>query len=458
MFYGHNALLLFSRQSGLTAGSVNGKSYDPTMTDARTIALDALETVLEDGRPLTAVLEADRRLATLAPRDRAFAFNIVMTTMRRLGQIDAAIAACMERPLPAKAIKVRAILRLGAVQLLFLQTPPHAAVATAVDQARRRRQDRFTGLINAVLRRLVREGVSLISNQDAPRINTPSWLWEAWEAAYGTNTARAIAASHLTEPPLDITVQEDLPGWSARLGALALPTRSLRLINAGQIESLPGYTAGAWWIQDAAAAIPARLLGDIKGEIVIDLCAAPGGKTAQLAAAGADVIAVDRDNGRLARLTANLSRLGLTARTIDADVTQWQPLARAQAVMLDAPCTATGTIRRHPDIRWTRRPGDIANLAAIQRSMLGAAADMVATGGTLIYCVCSLEPAEGPEQITAFLNSGAPFTRRPVVPSEVGGLTEIINDNGDLRSLPCHMKDTGGMDGFYACRLIRKTD
>ena len=428
------------------------------MTDARAIALDALETVLEDGRPLTTVLDADRRLAVLAPRDRAFAFNMVVTALRRLGQIDAAIAACMERPLPATAGTVRAILRLGAVQLLFLRTPPHAAVATAVDQARLRRQDRFAGLINAVLRRLVREGDALIAGQDAPRLNTPDWLWRAWETAYGANTARAIAAAHLIEPPLDITVRDDLPGWAARLGAHTLPTGSLRLTNAGPIESLPGYTAGAWWIQDAAAAIPARLLGDIQGKTVIDLCAAPGGKTAQLVAAGARVIAVDRDNARLVRLAANLARLGLTAETVAADVTRWRPSARAATVLLDAPCTATGTIRRHPDIRWTRRPGDVANLAAIQQSMLAAAADMVAPGGTLVYCVCSLEPAEGSHRIAAFLDGGTPFARQPLEPSEVGGLTEIIDTAGDLRSLPCHMQDAGGMDGFYACRLTRQID
>jgi 16S rRNA (cytosine967-C5)-methyltransferase len=261
--------------------------------------------------------------------------------------------------------------------------------------------------------------------------------------------------AHLAEPPLDLSVKTEPEHWAARVGGQVLPTGTVRLAGQGAVTALPGFAAGAWWVQDVAASLPARLLGSVDGRTVIDLCAAPGGKTAQLAAAGARVTAVERDALRLSRLADNLRRLSLSASVVAADVESWRPPAAADAVLLDAPCTATGTIRRHPDLSWARRPGDVVRLAKIQDRLLRAAAEMVRPGGVLVYAVCSLQPEEGPQRIAALLASGAPYRREPVVGGDVGGLDMLIDAAGDLRSLPCHLADSGGMDGFYACRLRR---
>lgn len=431
-------------------------AHENAVTDARGVALDALEAVLERGRPLTAVWESDANVRALSRRDRAFSVNLVSTALRRLGQIDDALAACLERPLPDRAAVSRSILRLGAAQILFLETPAHAAVATAVALARQRRQQRFAGLVNAVLRRLVREGGERVARQDPGRLNTPDWLWESWQAAYGADTARDIAAAHGREPSLDLSVKDGAAAWATRLGAELLPTGSLRLRDPGPVPDLDGYKAGAWWVQDAAAALPARLLGDVRGRSVIDLCAAPGGKAAQLAAAGARLTAVERDAGRMSRLRENLDRLGLTAVCETEDAVTWRPQVPADAVMLDAPCTATGTIRRHPDIAWTRRPGDAGNLAGVQDALLAAAATMTAPGGILVYCVCSLQPEEGSQRIAAFLDGQSGFSRLAIRPVEVPDLAGAVTDDGDLRTLPSHWSARGGLDGFYAARLRRR--
>jgi len=287
--------------------------------EPRAVALDLLGTVLGRRHPLDEALEAHAGLARLEPRDRAFVRNLAATALRRKGQIDALLATCLERPPPPKAAVVTDILRLGAAQILFLETPPHAAVDTAVRLTRTRRQPAYAGLVNAVLRRLARDGVALRDAQDAARLNTPDWLWESWLDAYGEEICRRIAEAHLAEPPLDLSVRAEPERWAEVLGAVRLPTGGLRLHPRGPIPALPGFDDGAWWVQDAAAALPARLLGPVAGQTVLDLCAAPGGKTAQLAAAGARVIAVDRAQGRVARLRDNLARLGLTAETVIAD-------------------------------------------------------------------------------------------------------------------------------------------
>ena len=311
---------------------------------ARACALALLEAVLGRKWPLDDAIADHHGLARLAARDRAFARLLVATTLRRLGEIDALLARRLDRPLPAKAPAVRNILRLGACQIAFLGTPPHAAVDTMVVLAAARAPPPFKGLVNAVLRRLARERPALADAGDAARLNTPEWLWDSWRAAYGEATAYAIAAVHLAEPPLDITVKADADLWAGRLEATVLPTGTLRRPIGGAVSALAGYGEGAWWVQDAAAALPARLLGEVAGETVLDLCAAPGGKTAQLAAAGARVVAVDREP-RLARLEENLTRLRLGAKTVAADVAAWRPDAPAPFVLLDVPCTATGTIR-----------------------------------------------------------------------------------------------------------------
>ncbi len=421
---------------------------------ARACALDLLEAVLGRRRPLDDVIADHPGLARLAARDRAFARLLVATTLRRLGEIDALLARRLDRPLPAKALAVQNILRLGACQIAFLGTPPHAAVDTMVALAAARAPPPFKGLVNAVLRRLARERPALADAGDAARLNTPEWLWDSWRAAYGEATATAIAAVHLAEPPLDITVKADADLWAGRLAATVLPTGTLRRPIGGAVSELAGYGEGAWWVQDAAAALPARLLGEVAGETVLDLCAAPGGKTAQLAAAGARVVTVDREP-RLARLEENLARLRLGAKTVAADVAAWRPGAPAPFVLLDVPCTATGTIRRHPDIAHLKTAADIPRLVALQDRLLAAAADMLAPGGTLVYCACSLEPEEGPRRVEALLARDRRLARAPVAAAEVGGLAELVTAAGDLRTLPCHLAQFGGLDGFYAARLRR---
>ena len=326
--------------------------------------------------------------------------------LRRLGQIDALIAHCLERPLPARATVTQDLLRLGLAQLLFLRTPPHAAVATTVELADTRGFLSYKGLVNAVLRRLSQEAAALVAPQDEACLNVPSWLWRNWCDAYGEPTTRAIALAHLHEPPLDITTRGDPEPWREPLEATLLPTGSLRRQAGGPIAALPGYAEGAWWVQDAAAALPAKLFGGIAGEIVIDLCAAPGGKTAQLAAAGAHVVALDRSPRRIERLILNLNRLKLTAETHVADAIRWRPAQPARFVLLDAPCTATGAIRRHPDIPHLKTPDDVARLGGVQERLLASAIAMLAPGGTLIYCVCSLEPQEGKQQVARLLAHG----------------------------------------------------
>lgn len=423
------------------------------VADARATALALLDAVLTKHMPLDQALAENRTLGALSPRDRAFARLLTATVLRRLGQIDDALARCLAKLVNAGT--VRDILRLGAAQLMFLDTPPHAAVATAVDLAAIHRPA-MKGLVNAILRRLAREGSDILKQQDAARLNTPEWLWRSWNASYGEATARAIAAAHCREAPLDLSVKAETAVWAMKLEATVLPTGTLRRAPGGLIEDLPGYAEGAWWVQDAAAALPATLLGNIRGATVADLCAAPGGKTAQLAAAGAQVIALDSSAPRLQRLHDNLARLKLTAECITADATTWQPAEKLSFILLDAPCTATGTARRHPDVPHLKSPADVVRLAAQQDRMLANAVSALAPGGTVVYCVCSLEAEEGPARIARLLESDAPVERRPILPAEIGGLADCITPEGDLRTLPCQLADTGGLDGFYACRLVRK--
>lgn len=423
----------------------------------RGVALDLLFNVLAKRVPFDDAWDASRPLRALEPRDRAFVRMLVATTLRRLGQIDAAIQGSLNKQGQQLKAVVQDILRLGAAQLLFLGTPAHAAVDTAVELAVARKQHPYKGLINAVLRRLDRERVSILAEQDAGRLNTPDWLWLSWRKAYGTAVTRAIVETQLGEAPLDITVKGDAAAWAERLEATILPTGSLRRAAGGQVTELSGFDEGGWWVQDAAAAIPARLFGDLSGRDAIDLCAAPGGKTAQLAASGARVIAVDRSEKRLVRLSENMARLGLAAQvtTVAADATEWRPEAPVDAVLLDAPCSATGTIRRHPDVARLKSEEDVEKLGRIQSRLLYRAVDMLKPGGTLVYCTCSLQPEEGENQITNLLYRRPEMQVVPVTADEVGGLSELITAEGYVRCTPGHLADAGGMDGFFAARLRR---
>ncbi len=423
--------------------------------NSRSFALSTLDSVLRKGRNLAEALEAQPAFAALAGRDRAFTRLLLLTTLRRLGQIDAAIDSMLEKPLPARRAAVRDILRLGAAQLLFLGTPPHAAVDGAVKQTAKSPHAALKGLVNALLRRLARESSALLAAQDAARLNTCDWLWQSWTKSYGEDNCRAIAEAHMAEPTIDLNLKNSGESWAARLGGEPLPCGMLRLARAGAVEALDGYDEGAWWVQDFAASLPARLLGDISGRTIIEIGAAPGGKTAQLASAGANVRALDRSPTRLARLRENMTRLGLQAEIIEADGQTWRPSVLADGVLLDAPCSATGTIRRHPEIMWRRAAKDIAELAEKQMHLLEAALEMVKPGGLVVYAVCSLEPAEGPELIEKFLKQSDNTERVALGADEIGGLDEALTPAGDLRTLPCHLAEKGGIDGFYAARLQR---
>jgi 16S rRNA (cytosine967-C5)-methyltransferase len=412
--------------------------------------------VLRQGQAVDDTFEA--AVSALAPRDRAFVRLVVATTLRRLGQIDAVLAGFLERPPPAAA---QDALRLGAAQILFVGTPAHAAVATTVELVRALGQERLVGLANAVLRRLTREGAALIAQQDAASLNTPAWLWQRWRTIYGEDLARRIALAHLGEPATDLSVKNlaTLGDWSTRLAAAPLPTGSLRTTTSGRIETWDGFAQGAWWVQDAAAALPAKVLlaalGDGRGKTVADLCAAPGGKTLQLAAAGCAVTAVDISAKRNAMVAANLARVGLAAHVITADAATWRPLAPVDAVLLDAPCSATGTIRRHPELPYLKSAADIARLVDRQRRLLAHAASLIKPGGVLVYSVCSLEPEEGEGVMDAFLNAEPLFTRVAIAPETVGGQGDFITATGDVRTLPCHWSALGGLDGFYIACLRR---
>lgn len=428
----------------------------------RRVAAEILDAVLRHRRPLDEQFDganAHPDFAGLEDRDRALTRRLVATVLRRLGTLRHLLGAMLERGSPADAPRVETALLLGAAQIHLLDVPNHAAVDLAVRLVQAdRKTARYAGLVNAVLRRVAREGAALIAREDSWRFDTPHWLMRRWIAAYGEATAHAIATAHSSEPALDLSVKADPQAWADRFGGRVLPTGSVRLLAHGPISSLPGYAAGAWWVQDAAAALPARLLGEVRGRRVADLCAAPGGKTAQLAVAGAQVTAVDRSEVRLARLRENMTRLGLNATTVVADIAAWEA-EPFDAVLLDAPCSSTGTIRRHPDIPWVKREADIEKLIPVQQRLLDRAVELTKPGGTLVYCTCSLEPEEGEQAIGALLARDHRVRRQPLVVSDVCGLAEFITAPGDLRTLPCHLGDPdsrwSGLDGFYAARLLR---
>jgi 16S rRNA (cytosine967-C5)-methyltransferase len=425
----------------------------------RLLAADILDGVLRQRRALDDILESSNPLAALAERDRALVRALVGVVLRRLGTLRHLLAMFLERGLPAQAPRVEIALLLGAAQILFLNVPDHAAVDLAVRVAQAdRRAAPFAGLINAVLRRLTREGAAHLAALYPSALDAPDWLMARWIATYGDATARAIAAANSQEPALDVTVKSDPEFWAAKFGGRVLATGSVRLVAPGAVGALPGFAEGAWWVQDAAAALPAGLVGDIRGLRVADLCAAPGGKTAQLIVAGAKLTAVDRAPARLQRLRENLARLALEAEIVCADLEKWtaEPF---DAVLLDAPCSSTGTIRRHPDVQWLKDADDIAKLSRLQRRLLDRAVALTKRGGTLVYSTCSLEPEEN-ENVVADLLAREPTMRRArIAGGDVFGRDELVSKDGDLRTLPCHFPDGdsrfAGVDGFYAARLVK---
>jgi 16S rRNA (cytosine967-C5)-methyltransferase len=427
---------------------------------ARLTAARAFERTLSARQQLDDVLDQEIAGARrLEGRDAALARAIAITSFRHLGTISQAVDARLAQGARSLPRPVQAILVTAAAQILFMEAADHAAVDVAVALTKLQPEGlRFAGVVNAVLRKIGREAQSIRDGMAPLGADTPHWLREAWIRDHGKTHAHAIAASFSEELALDLTVRADAPGWAARLDAIMLPTGSLRLRQRTPVHELPGYAEGAWWVQDASSAVPARLLGLCAGQTVLDMCAAPGGKTAQLAALGAQVTALDRSRQRLGILSQNMSRLGLSADMVVADGTQFEH-EPYDAVLLDAPCTATGTIRRHPDVAWTKTPQDQAKLVALQARLIHRAADLTRRSGTLIYCTCSLQAAEGEDQVSAVLAARPDLALLPIAQTEIG-VDGCTTARGEFRALPHQLHGdsarVSGWGGFFAARFVRQ--
>ena len=449
------------RSGGFHAGRPATPAPPPAGLAARVAAARAVAEVLTLSRPLDERLGADptQQRGGLDARDRGLARSIATVALRRLGTIRKALAQRLEKGMPKRGGALEWTLIVATAQILFLDTPDHAAVDLAVKATRADPASApFAALANAVLRAIARDREAILADSDPLDDDTPAWLAQRWRSTYGESVARAIALANRSEPTLDLSVKSDASGWAERLQGIVAPTGSVRLDTHAPVTELEGYADGEWWVQDAAAALPARLLRPRPGMRVVDLCAAPGGKAAELAAAGADLTTVDRSAERLKLLAANFKRLGLNSEIVVADALAVD-LAPFDGVLLDAPCLATGTIRRHPDVAWIKRPGDLAPLVKLQAELLDKAIALARPGGAIVYCVCSLEPEEGEAQIAAVLRRNPDVRRLPVAPEEIGGLVECLTPSGDLRTLPCHLwgdnPRRSGLDGFFAARLVK---
>ena len=429
---------------------------------ARLAAAKLLADVIGSSRTLEEKIAADSpaRFAGLDARDRALARSIATVALRRLGTIRKALGQRLEKGMPKRAGALEWTLAVATAQILFLDLPDHAAVDLAVKAARAEPASApYAALANAVLRGIARERDDILAASDPLNDDTPAWLAQRWRATYGEATARAIATAHRAEPTLDLSVKSDPQAWALKLDGVVLPTGSVRLKGHEAIPELPGYAEGEWWVQDAAAALPARLIGARQGMRVVDLCAAPGGKSAELAMTGAAVTTVDRSAERLKLLAANFERLRLQSEVVVADALAFDA-PPFDATLLDAPCSATGTIRRHPDVAWIKRQGDLPPLVKLQSQLLDKAISLTRPGGLIVYCTCSLEPEEGEGQIAQLLRRNPDVKRVAIAKEEIGGLAECVTPAGDLRTLPCHLwgdiPRLSGLDGFFAARLLKQ--
>lgn len=397
---------------------------------------------------------------TLNDADKALVRAILNSALRHLPRIDAIFAGLLKSPLPEGARALQMVLYVAAAQILYLDIPDHSAVDLAVEQANLDpRNRRFAGLVNAVSRRLSQEKEALLAKvADIPAL--PQWFFDRLVAVYGAETATDIAEAQLSPAAVDLTVKSDPAGWAERLGGIVLPTGSVRLANYhGSIPDLEGYSEGEWWVQDAAASIPAQLFGEIAGKRIVDLCAAPGGKTAQLIARGASVTALDQSANRLKRLQANLSRLGMEAELLQENAGVFRPDTLFDAALLDAPCSSTGTIRRHPDVPWTKTTADIEKLAAVQENLLMNALDAVKKGGFVVFSNCSLDPLEGEVMVRRVLERRGDACLVALDPALFPGLEGAFTQHGEVRTTPAMLKKSSsgesGMDGFYAAKIER---
>ncbi|AMK16531.1 MULTISPECIES: RsmB/NOP family class I SAM-dependent RNA methyltransferase [Sphingobium] len=422
----------------------HSKPEDVPGLPARRAALRLLDAVLRRGDPLELALHGAAQ--GLPPADRALVHAIAAETLRHLPDLDALIDGATKQPLPDDA-KARMVLRIALIQVLALGTAPHAAIATAlplVDGGPRK-------LVHGVFGTVTRAEPVL---PDPPAL--PDTVAARWAAQWGEAMPKAAAHAYAVRPPVDLSLRDasETQSWAEKLGGESFAPGHVRLPGQTVITELPGFAEGAWWVQDLAASCPARLLGAGEGRTVLDLCAAPGGKTMQLAAAGWQVTAVDQSKKRLERLSDNLTRTGLPAAIVAADLRQWEPPAPVDAILLDAPCTATGIYRRHPDVLHRIGPRQIDELAALQAELLGRVAGWLKPGGTLVYATCSLEQAEGEDQVRAFLEEHADFALQPAQQAELPDRIAPCAE-GWLRTLPDTLADKGGADGFFIARLAR---
>lgn len=427
---------------------------------ARACAIELLHAILVNKKSFDVLLETDNIFKALDPRDKSFVHMLVATTLRRLGQVDDLIEKLQARPDSNRPPHLQNILRIGIVQILFMAVADHAAVDTSVRLCEERDMTRFKSFVNAMLRRLIREQKELLAKQDPVRLNIPKWLLSTWIEDWGLTRAGEIAEASLNEAPLDITLKTTgmMDVWATTLDAKPMWYSSVRLKEPKPVAKLPGYEEGLWWVQDCAAALPAHLFHDIDGKTVADLCAAPGGKTAQLASRGAKVIALDRSAKRLARLEENMQRLNFKeqVRVEVADAAHWSSKDPVDAILIDAPCSATGVIRRHPDVPHLKDTRDIEKLVETQWRILAQAAYILPSGGTMIYCTCSTLKAEGEHQIERFLEEYPDFKRDPITAKELDGREELLTKEGDVRIFPDSMPKQGGLDGFFISRLVKK--
>lgn len=412
-------------------------------------------------------MHASRAFNRLEGPDRGFARAMAGAALRGLGRIDWALGGMVQRPLADIEPPLRALLRVGAAQLWMLGVADHAAVSATVEAARQWHEARRGGgLVNAVLRRAAREREVW---DTAPVTSVwPDWLAAKLKSAIGADRADAMALAQLEEPPIDLTLRAgvDAATWAERLEADILPGGSLRLHGGGAIASLPGYEEGAWWVQDSAAAIAARLLGDVRGKAVADLCAAPGGKAMQLAAMGARLSAIDLSAPRIARLRQNVERARLPMQIVEADARAWRPAELLDAVLLDAPCSALGIIRRHPEGVWRRDPRDFVRFPAVQRALVDAAGEMLRPGGRLVYAVCTPTPEEGVEVVEGAIAAGG-WRRVAVTSGEAPGFETSLTMQGDVLTLTHPKRDvkdalgsesgdtSADADAFFIARLER---
>lgn len=423
---------------------------------ARMAAAKILAAVLDKKTSLDGMLDTEHGnpvYRALSIADRALVRAIINSSLRHLPRIDAAISSLLDGPLPQGARSLNHILVIAVAQMLYLDVPDHSAVDLAVEQAQRDpRNKRFVKLVNAVLRRLGREKQRVIELIEQIAV-LPEWFFSRIQSHYGDVVADRISAAQLIPSSIDITVKSEPQDWATKLGGTVMPNGTVRLGTfSGSVTQLEGFAEGEWWVQDFSASLPVRLMGNIEGKRVADLCAAPGGKTAQLALAGAKVTALDQSSTRLRRLRENLKRLNYSVEFIESNMLKYTTDELYDAVLLDAPCSSTGTIRKHPDVIWTKDAADIAKLAGLQEQMLEHAIGLVKSDGIIVFSNCSLDPSEGEDMVERILAQHQNVERVAISKDDWPELATAINDKGELRTTPDMF---GGVDGFFAC-VFRK--